>query len=70
MSKYVLVVDSITVTVDGSEYGTIVPPEGGFASEAENLKSMAGERWKEGSPMAPFDTDVSMFPYKNPVYKV
>lgn len=53
-----LILDSITATVDGIDYATIVPPDEGFAGEAANLQSAAGEMWKDGSPLAPFDKEV------------
>lgn len=46
------------MSVDGTEYGRIVAPDGGFQVEASNFQSTAGEAWKDGSPMAPFDQEV------------
>lgn len=55
-----MILGRISVSVDGAEYGLIEPPVyGGFASEANNLQSLAGDRWKEGTPMAPLDKEVS-----------
>lgn len=50
--------DHITVSVDGSVYGNIFAPNGGFSTHG-NLPDMnyAG-RWAEGSEFAPFDKEV------------
>lgn len=48
----------ISLSVDGTEFGRIEPPEGGFGTEAGNLQSQAGDRWSEGTKMAPFDREV------------
>lgn len=48
----------ITLSVDGSEYGKIYPPEGGFASLASNLQLKNADSWKRGNNMAPFDKEM------------
>lgn len=63
MVKNCMILEYISLSVDGNEYDRITPPEGGFASEAGNLQSIAGEGWLGGSPMAPFDKEVSILIY-------
>lgn len=54
-----VVVDVISLSVDGVSYGTIEPPAGGFASKAMDLKTSAGQRWATGENFAPFDKEVT-----------
>jgi len=52
--------DSITLSVDDHVYGNIYPPEEGFASQEKQLEIEpdTAERWRRGSPMAPFDKEM------------
>ncbi|ERL92074.1 beta-1,3-glucan-binding protein [Dendroctonus ponderosae] len=50
--------DSITLSVDNMVYGTIFPPEGGFASLATNLHLKNSDKWKSGTKIAPFDKEM------------
>ncbi|GLV44857.1 Gram-negative bacteria binding protein 3 [Carabus blaptoides fortunei] len=47
----------ISLSVDGTSYGTIEPPKDGFASQAMDLKTSAGQRWVSGDHIAPFDKE-------------
>lgn len=55
-----LFLDGITLTLNDEEYGTVSPPEGGFGSLAEELQLKNSEKLLTGSPIAPFDKEVSV----------
>lgn len=48
------------MTVNDEEYGTVFPPEGGFGSLATELQLKNSEKLLAGSPLAPFDKEVSV----------
>lgn len=50
--------ESITVYVDDEVYGKVVPPEGGFATEAESLGLQNVAELKKGTTLAPFDKEM------------
>ncbi|KAK5642300.1 hypothetical protein RI129_008467 [Pyrocoelia pectoralis] len=52
--------DSITVKVDGTVFGTIYPPAGGFSTDQKifQVDPAVAERWTKGTLLAPFDQEM------------
>ncbi|XP_063910735.1 beta-1,3-glucan-binding protein-like [Zophobas morio] len=50
--------DQITVSVDDRVYGNIYAPPRGFVSQFRNLELGDVERWRSGTPFAPFDKEM------------
>jgi hypothetical protein len=55
----VSLLDSVSVYVDGDEYGTIEPPLSGFKEIAQSQQPAASV-WTKGTILAPFDEFVKI----------
>lgn len=55
-----LVLDGISLFVDGEKYGEVIPPSEGFYKSASENHVQAASQWLKGTVMAPFDDMVSM----------
>lgn len=49
----------VTLAVDGTVYGNVEPPFGGFSTLEEELRLEAANLWREGGTFAPFDQEVT-----------
>ena len=47
--------------VDNMVYANIFPPKEGFVKYADYLSLENVEKWRNGSPLAPFDKEVRSF---------